>query len=96
MGLLQVVTDPRTSVSQPLHAIHLAELADNDGWSMLIDFATQMGQDEMADEFSAALRHEQEHLVLVRSYDEPGRTRGGNGVLIKRRARGRWSLAFET
>jgi rubrerythrin len=68
MGLLQILTDPRTSVTQSLHAIHIAELADNDGWAMLIELAGEMGQDEMVTEFQRALRHEHEHLALVRGW----------------------------
>ena len=47
MGLIQVLTDPRTSVAQCLEAILIAELADNDGWQMLILFAEKMGMDDM-------------------------------------------------
>jgi rubrerythrin len=67
-GLLQVVTDPRTSIAQSLHAIHIAELADNDGWVMLIDLAEQMGQTDLVTAFTTALRHEEEHLALVRRW----------------------------
>jgi ferritin-like metal-binding protein YciE len=66
--LLQVVTDPRTSIAQSLHAIHIAELADNDGWVMLIDLAEQMGQTDLVTAFTTALRHEEEHLALVRRW----------------------------
>ena len=38
-GLMQVLTEPRTSVTQSLHAIHIAELADHDGWVLLIKVA---------------------------------------------------------
>lgn len=71
-GLLQVVTDPRTSVLQSLHALHVAELADNDSWEMLIDLAEKMGQEEMAREFGRALAEEQEHLASVRRWTANG------------------------
>jgi rubrerythrin len=67
-GLLQILTDPRTSITQSLHAIHIAELADNDGWVMLIELAEQMGHSDLAASFSAALRDEQQHLALVRRW----------------------------
>ena len=68
MGLLQVIADPRTSILHSLHAIHIAELADNDGWLLLIQLAGSMGQDEMVTAFSAALDEEEEHLESVRRW----------------------------
>lgn len=68
MGLLQVITDPRTSVLHSLHAIHIAELADNDGWVLLVDLADRMGQSEMAEAFRGALAQEVEHLAAVRHW----------------------------
>ena len=58
IGLMQIITDPRMSIAQSLHAIHLAELADNDGRHLLITLATEMGQDDMAAEFTNALAEE--------------------------------------
>lgn len=68
MGLMQVVTDPRTTVGQSLEAMLVAELADNDGWMLLIDLTRAMGQDEMARRFETALVEEEEHLRLVRAW----------------------------
>ena len=68
MGLLQVITDPRTSVLHSLHAIHIAELADNDGWTLLIELAEHMKQSEMAASFRQALAEEAEHLAAVRGW----------------------------
>lgn len=68
MGLLQVLTDPRTSVIHSLHAIQIAELADNDGWALLIDLAERMGQDDMAKDFSRALAQEAVHLETIRGW----------------------------
>ena len=68
MGLIQVLTDPRTSVAQCLEAILIAELADNDGWQMLILFAEKMGMDDMARDFGVALNEEQNHLMHVRQW----------------------------
>lgn len=70
MGLMQVVDDPRTSLAQALHAILVAELADNAGWDMLIKLADEMGQARMVTDFREALATEQKHLALVKSWYE--------------------------
>lgn len=66
IGLMQVLSDPRTSVAQSLHAIHIAELADNDGWELLIQLAQKFGQDEMVSDFRLALAEEDIHLATIR------------------------------
>jgi hypothetical protein len=68
MGLIQAVCDPRTTFAQALEAILVAELADNDGWQTLIGVAKVAGQDELADQFTAALEEEESHLVQVRTW----------------------------
>lgn len=68
MGLMQAVCDPRTTFTQALEAILVAELTDNDGWQTLIGVAKVAGQDELADRFSAALEEEENHLVQVRTW----------------------------
>lgn len=67
-GLVQILTDPRSSRSQCLHAILVAELADNDGWTMLIELARGLGQNDMVARFEQALREEEKHLQLVRGW----------------------------
>ena len=67
-GLFQILTDPRMTMGQSLHAIHLAELADNDGWVLLIDLAQQMGQDDMVTNFRQALEEEDRHLEALRQW----------------------------
>jgi rubrerythrin len=69
-GLMQVVTDPMTSVTQSLHAILVAELADNDAWDELVKLAQELGQDEMAQQFEKALAEEGEHLAAVRKWHQ--------------------------
>jgi ferritin-like metal-binding protein YciE len=69
-GLMQVVTDPQTTVNQSLHAILIAELVDNAGWEELIALAKEMGQDDMARQFEQALEEEREHLQQVRRWHE--------------------------
>src|SRR5581483_11032856 len=49
-----------------LQAMLNAELADNDGWQMLITLATSLGRDDLEEDFEKALESEQEHLENVR------------------------------
>ncbi|HEY1371311.1 MAG TPA: ferritin-like domain-containing protein [Candidatus Binatia bacterium] len=69
-GILQVVSDPRTTLAQSLQGMLNAELADNDGWQMLITLATSLGRDDLEDDFEKALDSEQEHLENVRAWLE--------------------------
>jgi hypothetical protein len=70
LGLLQVVTDPQTNVAQSLHAILVAELADNDAWDELIMLAEKFGMSDMAQQFEEAREHEREHLAAVRKWHQ--------------------------
>ena len=70
LGILQVLTDPRTDMAQCLQAILTAELTDNDGWQMLINLAEELGFVEMATEFRGALANEEKHLASVRGWLE--------------------------
>jgi rubrerythrin len=70
MGLMQVVTDPRTTIAQSLHAILIGELADNAGWEMLIALAEDQNQNAMITEFSVALDEERVHLQQVQRWLE--------------------------
>jgi hypothetical protein len=72
MGILQVITDPRTTVDQCLCALLTAELADNDGWDLLITLAEGLGHRELAKEFGVALADEGRHLELVRGWVQQG------------------------
>jgi hypothetical protein len=67
-GLLQAASDPRTSLAQTLHAALAAELIDNEGWENLITLARDMGHDDMATRFQAALTEEGDHLIKVRKW----------------------------
>ncbi len=66
LGLLQAVSDPRTTVAQSLHAILLAEMADNGGWEVLVALADEQQHDAMAAEFLTALSNERDHLRFIR------------------------------
>lgn len=67
-GLVQVVGDPRTTLTEALKAILTAELADNDGWLTLADLAERLGHADTASEFRRALAEEEDHLARVRSW----------------------------
>lgn len=66
-GVLQIVSDPRTTVAQSLQAALTAELADNDGWQMLQELAEQLGHADLAEQCAKAYEEEQEHLEVVRT-----------------------------
>lgn len=68
LGLLQIVSDPRTTLAQSLQAVLTAELADNEGWKLLEKLAAQMGQTELEEKCRTAFEHEQEHLENVREW----------------------------
>lgn len=68
MGIMQVLTDPRTSLAQCLQAILTAELTDNAGWELLIQLADSLGHEELSTQFQEALTREEEHEVNVRSW----------------------------
>lgn len=68
LGLGQVINDPRTTVGQCLHALLVAELADNDGWMMLRTLAEDLGQKELAKRFTKAEQQEERHLQQVRTW----------------------------
>lgn len=68
LGLIQVLTDPRTTLTQSLHAILVAELSDNAGWELLVALADQNQQAALSAEFSVALSEENDHLQLVKQW----------------------------
>ena len=70
MGLMQVLDDPRTTLPQCLHAILVAELADNAGWELLIKLADEMGQADLAQGFTGALAEEERHLEQIKAWHE--------------------------
>jgi rubrerythrin len=67
-GLLQVVTDPRTTLAQSLNAVLTAELTDNAGWELLGELAQLAGQGQLTEQFAEALAVEQEHLQVVEGW----------------------------
>lgn len=67
-GVLEVTVDPRTTFAQCLEAALIAELADNEAWTALVDLATQTGDEELAKRFEEASENEAEHLENVRTW----------------------------
>ncbi|WP_434624627.1 ferritin-like domain-containing protein [Pseudomonas sp. Z1-14] len=68
MGVLQVLTDPRTTVSQSMSAILTIELEDNAAWELLIELAKKGGHPLIAKRFGHALEQEETHLATVRDF----------------------------
>src|SRR4029079_7649936 len=68
MGLLQVVTDPRTTLTEALKTMLIAELADNDSWLILCDMAERLGETDLAASFREALDPEERHLARLRAW----------------------------
>lgn len=70
MGLMQAVTDPRTSLPQTLSTLLAAELIDVASWEMLSRLATACGQESLAGQFDQALEQEQSHLETISRWYE--------------------------
>ena len=68
LGIMQVLNDPRTTVSQCLNALLTAELTDNAGWELLIDLAEELGHTDLSEQFTEALNNEQKHLLNVQTW----------------------------
>jgi hypothetical protein len=67
-GLMQSVTDPRTTLTQCLGSMLIAELADEAAWELLIGLAQSSGHDKLVQRFQVALQEEEEHLAQVRKW----------------------------
>lgn len=68
LGWVQVLSDPRTTLTQGLDIILMAELADVDGWHVLIELAEGLGFDDLVQQCRTAHVEEEEHLMRVRSW----------------------------
>lgn len=66
MGLVQAMSDPRTSLLQGLHVMLDAELIDNASWELLVRLARTAGHDDIADRFGIAVQQEAVHLRTLR------------------------------
>jgi rubrerythrin len=67
MGAMQVLTDPRTNISQALNALLTLELTDNAAWDLLVDLAQKAGHPHISDTFKHALSQEERHLTTIKS-----------------------------
>jgi rubrerythrin len=79
MGLMQVLTDPKTTVAQALHAILVAEMTDNAGWEELVELTTQVGNDDLVERFIKAHEEELEHLRKVQAWYKAATRSSGSG-----------------
>ncbi|AYD66460.1 ferritin-like domain-containing protein [Achromobacter sp. B7] len=68
LGLVQVLTDPRTSISQGLEALLTAELTDHASWELLTELAEQQGHDDLAAQSREAEAAEARHTTIIRQW----------------------------
>src|ERR1043166_1558072 len=59
-GILEVVSDPRTTLGQSIQALLTAELSDNDGWQMLEKLTAKAGLTDLQKKCRRAFEEEQE------------------------------------
>jgi len=67
MGVLQVLTDPRTNLAQGMGALLTIELEDNAAWELLIELAEAGGHPNIAKSFQKAKDQEDDHLVKIKT-----------------------------
>jgi ferritin-like protein len=67
-GIVQVLTDPRTTFAQCLNTMLTAELTDNAGWEILCSLAEDADEEELADRFLVAWAQEQQHLAIIKGW----------------------------
>jgi hypothetical protein len=68
LGWVQALTDPRTTLTQCLDVILMAEVSDVDGWLLLLELAELLGHDELAARFRDAMVVEETHVRKVRGW----------------------------
>lgn len=68
LGIMKVMTEPRTSISQSLEAMLTVEMTDNAAWEMLIELCEGMGLTDTASEFRRALEQEERHLQQIKTW----------------------------
>lgn len=69
-GLMQVVTDPRTSFAHSLHAALVAELVDTASWELLIALADESKLDKLSGRFTHAFQRENKHLAKISTWHQ--------------------------
>jgi hypothetical protein len=84
-GIGMVLVDPRTGLLPGLEAVLLAELADGEGWDMLVALARAAGEDELVARFEQAQAAEAEHVRKVRGWIAGGHGRAASpGTMVRR------------
>lgn len=68
MGIVQVMSDPRTTLSQALQALLSAELIDQASWDLLIELVEGFDRKDLEESFAAALDTENRHAARVRAW----------------------------
>lgn len=68
VGPLQIVSDPRLTLLQSMHAALVVELSDRESWEQLIGLADAVGQADLVEPFCACLVEEENHLTRVRGW----------------------------
>jgi rubrerythrin len=68
LGWIQVLSDPRTTLTQCLDLMLAVEVADVEGWTLLTELATSLGFDDLAERFRAANLQEAEHATRMRGW----------------------------
>ena len=67
-GWVQSLADPRTTFTQCLDVMMIAESGDVEGWALLVELASSLGFDELAQKFRQANIVEEEHAMKVRGW----------------------------
>lgn len=67
-GVFKVLADPRTSLSQALHALLVLEDVDSEGWDLLVQMAGNTELTDMARAFREAIATEETHRQRVRGW----------------------------
>jgi bacterioferritin (cytochrome b1) len=65
-GIERVILDGDPNVTHLLHALYVAEMADNAGWDLLVELADEAGDRDAKKAFKKRLHEEEEHLVFMR------------------------------
>jgi rubrerythrin len=68
MGMIQVITDPRTTLAQCIQILLSVELTDNACWELLLELAQEGDHDHLIEPFQKALVAEQEHETMIKQW----------------------------
>jgi len=74
-GIVEVVTEARTTLLASLEAVLVAELADRAGWNTLIELARKAKLAKLVTQFEVAERREQEHVAKLQRWIAAGQRR---------------------